>query len=104
METIDVRYQGRSHGKAVPHTITRHVHPKARPEIAPDAPTVTGIDYLELTAHTHHEQVRADRRIGYDALFGDDQGRGEGASGGEVVRQLSITDIEDIHGQSGVSA
>jgi hypothetical protein len=24
-----------------------------------------------LTAASHHEQIRADRRIGYDALFGD---------------------------------
>jgi hypothetical protein len=32
-------------------------------------PPATGIDYLTLTGQTHHEQVRADRRIGYDALF-----------------------------------
>ncbi|WKK24223.1 Mu transposase C-terminal domain-containing protein [Streptomyces olivoreticuli] len=29
---IDVRFQQRSFGKATPHQITRHAHPKARPE------------------------------------------------------------------------
>jgi transposase InsO family protein len=90
METVDVRYQNKSHGKALPHNITRHVHPKARAEI-PEQPTpaATGIDYLTLTAHTHHEQVRADRRIGYDALFSED---GDGAPG-QIPGQLSIDDI-----------
>lgn len=89
LETVEVRYQGKSHGTALPHTITRHVHPKARAEI-PDQPmpAATGIDYLTLTAQTHHEQVRADRRIGYDALFG-------GSDEGEVPGQLSIDDILD---------
>ncbi|WP_329142639.1 DDE-type integrase/transposase/recombinase [Streptomyces sp. NBC_01456] len=46
---IDVRFGGRSFGKAIPHQITRHAHPKAKPETpvaAPPAPT--GIDYLCL--------------------------------------------------------
>jgi hypothetical protein len=66
----------------------------------------TGIDYLRLTAATHHDQIRADRRIGYDALFGDGHAHaeGEGESGGEVTGQLSITDIEDITDPSGASA
>jgi putative transposase len=99
METVDVRYQNKSHGKALPHHITRHVHPKARTEI-PEQPTpaATGIDYLELTAHTHHEQIRTDRRIGYDALFGakiigDDQG--------QIPGQLSIDGIEGITDRNG---
>jgi len=94
METVDVRYQGKSHGKALPHNITRHVHPKARPEIPDQAPpAATGIDYLTLTAHTHHEQLRADRRIGYDALFG-------GSDAGQIPGQLSIDDIIDRNGTS----
>lgn len=85
IETVEVRYQNKSHGKALPHNITRHVHPKARPEVpAQSTPAATGIDYLELTAHSHHEQVRADRRIGYDALFGE----------ASTPEQLSITDID----------
>jgi hypothetical protein len=64
-------------------------------------PPATGIDYLELTAQTHHEQIRADRRIGYDALFGDRHPHGEGEFDGEVAGQMSITDLT---GQSGASA
>ncbi|MEU1529799.1 Mu transposase C-terminal domain-containing protein [Streptomyces fagopyri] len=42
---IDVRFGGRWFGKAIPHLITRHAHPKAKPETpvaGPPAPT--GID------------------------------------------------------------
>lgn len=46
---IEVRYQGRPMGKAVPVRITRHTHPKARPDAAPP-PAPTGIDYLSLIA------------------------------------------------------
>ena len=46
---IDVRYQGRAMGKAVPVRITRHTHPQARPETALP-PVPTGIDYLSLIA------------------------------------------------------
>ena len=70
LETIEVRYREVSHGRAVPHIITRHTHPKARPETPEPPPSpATGIDYLALTAQNHHEQIRADHRIGYDALF-----------------------------------
>ena len=102
IETVEVRYRDRSHGKALPHNITRHVHPKARPEVPePPTPAATGIDYLELTAATHHEQVRADRRIGYDALFGGGRGhRSEDPTPG----QLSIDDVEIVTDQDGESA
>ena len=69
LETIDVRYREASYGRAVAHIITRHTHPKARPETPEPPPAATGIDYLALTAATHHEQIRADGRIGYNALF-----------------------------------
>jgi putative transposase len=73
METIDVRYRDRSYGKALPHNITRHTHPKARPEIPTAQPQPsTGIDYLKLTAEAHHEQIRREARIGYDALYHPD--------------------------------
>ena len=38
LETIEVRYRDKSFGKALPHTITRHAHPKARPETPEPAP------------------------------------------------------------------
>ena len=41
---IEVRYRGRSHGKAVAFRIGRHTHPKARPEQPDTAPPATGID------------------------------------------------------------
>jgi transposase InsO family protein len=94
IQTIDVRYHDRSYGKALPYNMTRHTHPKARAETPQQpAPPATGIDYLQLTAHAHHEQIRADRRIGYDALFG--------AHTADVEGQLNITDLND---QDGVSA
>ncbi|GAB90136.1 DDE-type integrase/transposase/recombinase [Gordonia rhizosphera] len=97
METIEVRYKDASHGQALPHNITRHVHPKARPEIPepPAQPAATGIDYLRLTAQTHHEQIRRDHRIGYDALFADaaDTDTAVTAADTEIPGQLSIDDL-----------
>jgi putative transposase len=90
LETIEVRYGGKSYGKAVPHRITRHTHPKARPETSePVPPRPTGIDYLNLTATAHHEQIRHDRRIGYHALFNSSTT----ADTDQVPGQLSITDL-----------
>jgi putative transposase len=67
---IEVRHGDRSYGHAVPFRITRHAHPKTRPETPEPAPApATGIDYLHLVAHTHHQQVASDDRIGFDALY-----------------------------------
>ncbi len=49
LESVEIRFQGRSMGQGLPHTIGRHSHPQARPEAAP-APSPTGIDYLGLLA------------------------------------------------------
>ncbi len=101
METVEVRYHGKSHGKALPHNITRHIHPKARPETtAAPTPAATGIDYLELTALTHHNQIRTHRRIGYDALFSGraSTGAGDAGEGGQIPGQLSIDDLTDPNG------
>jgi putative transposase len=70
LEQIEVRHGGRSYGPAVPHVITRHAHPKARPETPEPAPAPpTGIAYLQLVADTHHQQVAEDERIGFHALY-----------------------------------
>lgn len=70
LEHIEVRHGGRSYGPALPHVITRHTHPKARPETSEPSPAPsTGIAYLELVAQTHHAQVRDDERIGFHALY-----------------------------------
>ncbi|WP_204815100.1 DDE-type integrase/transposase/recombinase [Mycobacterium riyadhense] len=93
LETVQVRYHDKSYGKALPHTISRHAHPKAKPEtLEPEPPPATGIDYLELTATAHHEQLRHDERIGYHALYGDND---------QIPGQLSLDDIDD---KGGISA
>ena len=59
---------GKDAGTATPHHITRHAHPKARPEPLPgdDAPRATGIDYLALLGEQHDKQVPG--RVNYAAL------------------------------------
>jgi putative transposase len=95
LETIEVRYRDRSFGNALAHTITRHAHPKARPETTDPAPPRTGIDYLALTAAAHHEQLRRDERIGYHALYGPgtDPTTGAPADDAQIPGQLPITDL-----------
>lgn len=54
MTEIEVRFNNRPFDLATPHRISRHAHPKAKPEIpkAPAAPA-TGIDYLRLVLQSH---------------------------------------------------
>ena len=63
---LEVRYQGRPMGQAIPHRIGRHVHPNARPDLPPPAPSPTGIDYLGLVAAQHRAQRAT--RINYTDL------------------------------------
>jgi len=63
---IEVRFEGRSMGAAVALRISRHTHPKARPDAAP-APVPTGIDYLSLLASRHDAEL-VGRRIDYAGL------------------------------------
>jgi transposase InsO family protein len=104
LQAIEVRHQDRSYGPAVAHTITRHAHPKARPETRGEAPpAATGIDYLALTAANHHAQLRDDERIGYHALYGTQAATDDTAGDDQVLGQLSITDLEP-GGRTGASA
>jgi putative transposase len=67
LTTIEVRYRGTPHGLALPHRITRHSHPKARPEITENPPPApTGINYLGIVATTHRNDLGG--HINYDAL------------------------------------
>jgi putative transposase len=86
LETLEVRYHDKSYGQAVPHIISRHTHPKAKPEMTEPKPPRTGIDYLSLTAAAHHEQLRRDERIGYHALYSS-------SDDGQIPDQLSIDDV-----------
>jgi putative transposase len=69
---IEVRWQGRPAGNAIPHVIGRHSHPKARPEQpAPPAPA-TGIDYIGLL-DTAHDARLAGAAISFAGLADADQ-------------------------------
>jgi putative transposase len=100
LERIEVRFRERSYGHAVPFRITRHAHPKARPETPqPQAAPATGIAYLHLVADAHQRQIAADERIGYHALYStQDASPGDGQPGdGQLPGQLSIDDaIADV--------
>jgi putative transposase len=61
MTRLDVYWQGRKAGTAVPQVIGRHAHPKAPPdEDVPQATELTGIDYLKLVSDDDHAAL-ADR-------------------------------------------
>jgi putative transposase len=63
---IEVRFQGRPMGVAVPRRIGRHVHPAARAEPGPKAPPPSGIDYLRLVEARRSAELA--RRIDYRNL------------------------------------
>jgi putative transposase len=63
---IEVRYQHRPFGTAVPLLIGRHTHPQAQREIPPP-PTPTGIDYLKLLAAKRDSELGG-QRIDYSSL------------------------------------
>ena len=56
LESVEIRFQGRSMGQGIPVTIGRHSHPQARKEVAP-APAPTGIDYLGLLAERREAEL-----------------------------------------------
>ncbi len=85
LTSMEVRWQGRPAGKAVPHVIGRHSHPKARPEQpAPPAPP-TGIDYMGLL-DTDHDTALADGAISFAGLTGP-------PGPGQLPGQLTIDEV-----------
>jgi putative transposase len=73
---IEVRYQHRPMGLAVPLVIGRHTHPQAQRELPPP-PTSTGIDYLKLLAEQRDAELGG-QRIDYASLANDGDGDGDG--------------------------
>jgi putative transposase len=71
LTNIEVRYQDRPMGRAVPRHIDRHVHPAARPEAAPP-PRSSGIDYLGLVAGRMSAEERSRMGIQYRRLTAQD--------------------------------
>jgi putative transposase len=53
---IEVEYQARPMGQAVPHQVKRHAHPDVKPQ-APVPVEATGIDYLRLMEAAHQADV-----------------------------------------------
>ena len=73
---IDVRYQHRPFGTAVPLVIGRHTHPQAQRELPPPS-APTGIDYLKLLAERRDAELGG-QRIDYASLTDDDDDDGDG--------------------------
>jgi len=83
LASIEVRLQGKPAGKAVPFSIGRHAHVKARDAAEDggrrDEPAPTGIDYLKILDAAHGEQLKS--QINYAALItpapgGEEDGNG----------------------------
>ena len=70
LNVLFVRHNGKDAGTATPHHITRHSHPKARPEdpgSGDDVPRATGVDYLALIGEQHDRQ--RELPVNYTALI-----------------------------------
>ncbi|MGH9008980.1 MAG: DDE-type integrase/transposase/recombinase [Acidimicrobiia bacterium] len=94
---IEVRFENRPMGKAVPVRIGRHTHPHARPEAAP-APAPTGIDYLSLIAARRQAEL-AGGRIDYAALADADA---DGDADGDADADDHDHDNNDVIGDDGL--
>ena len=92
LERVEVYYAGRLFGEALPHHVSRHVHPQAQ-EPAERPRPASGIDYLRLIEQEHQREWLS-RRINYHEL---PAGAGDGAGGGEH-------DDDDDDGAGGVPA
>jgi putative transposase len=76
---IEVRYQHRPFGTAVPLLIGRHTHPQAQRELPPP-PSPTGIDYLKLLADKRNADI-AGQPIDYASLSQPDSDSGDSGDG-----------------------
>lgn len=71
LQRVEIRYQGRAMGAGIPHRISRHAHPQARPEILTPPPPATGIDYLGLVADRHEAELA--KKLNYSQLAVPDE-------------------------------
>jgi putative transposase len=74
LSRLDVFYDGRPAGAAVPFVTRRHVH-RAVPQAARPEPAPTGIDYLGLVAAAHDDEAGTGAKIDFAqlAMFTGDQ-------------------------------
>jgi putative transposase len=82
---IEVRYQHRPFGLAVPLVIGRRTHPQAEREVPP--PAGTGIDYLKLIAAQRDAEL-AGQRVDYAGLTQPD-GDGDGEDEDRDINERS---------------
>ena len=69
---LRVRSEGRDAGTALPFQISRHSHPKARPEVPAGPPVpATGIDYLALVDARHTAELAG--KVNYSALASQEE-------------------------------
>jgi hypothetical protein len=57
LSRLEVFWEGRSFGGAVPYVIGRHVNRQVPPPAPTPAPEPTGVDYLGLVLAAHEEQT-----------------------------------------------
>ena len=93
LESVEIRFQGRSMGQGIPVTIGRHSHPQARPEAAP-APAPTGIDYLGLLAERREAELASS--INYAQLTLPDAEMQVGVAHDNTPTDTSDTDNQEI--------
>lgn len=67
LSRLDVFYEGKAAGQAVPFVIGRHTH-RAVPQAARPAPTPTGVDFLGLVAAAHEEAAGTNAKIDFTQL------------------------------------
>jgi putative transposase len=68
MTRVEVEYQRRPMGQAIPHRVKRHAHPDVKPH-TPAPVEATGIDYLRLVETAHQADVG--QAINFAALTED---------------------------------
>src|SRR6266550_2307256 len=99
LTVLFVRRDGKDAGTATPHHITRHSHPRARPEdpgSGDDAPRATGVDYIALLGE-QHDRERA-QPVNYHALTGPDGGDSDPPASGQQDRGERGAGEEDDRG------
>jgi putative transposase len=67
LSRLEVFYEGKAAGQAVPFVIGRHTH-RAVPQAARPAPAPIGIDFLGLVAAAHEEAARTNMKIDFTQL------------------------------------
>ncbi len=92
LDRIDVFFEGKPAGRAVPFVIGRHTH-RSVPQAARPIPEATGIDYLHMVATAQDEATGTGAKVDFSqlAMFGgstDEDARDDGVTRGEGAAQI----------------